>query len=187
MKVILGLGNPGKQYELTRHNIGRRIIEAYAAEEGVALRKRGIFGLFRSITIAHNQQNITLAVPSVYMNISGKAVSDAVKRFGIPLENLLILCDDIQLPFGHLRIRSSGSSGGHNGLASVIRVLGTSEFSRLRIGIDKPLQGVDLADYVLKRFTSEEEHKLAGIIQESIAACKLWVEYGIQKTMERVN
>lgn len=173
MKLIIGLGNPGEIYKLTRHNLGFMILENFAKSFKVEYFERKLKYNFSKIKIDTLQA--ALIKPKTFMNNSGRAVLKALNDFNEYPNNILVMCDDVNLPLGKLRLRNKGSSGGHNGLQSIIDTIGTEEFNRLRIGIEKP-RVKNLTNYVLSKFTSDE----LPIIKNSIEkACKIitdWVK-----------
>lgn len=185
MRLIVGLGNPGRRYRGTRHNMGREVVERLAAacgirvdiEEGWATTGRG--------TVAG--QAVLLAWPETYMNVAGRAVADLRRRHRIALDHLLVAYDDLDLPPGTIRFREQGSAGGHNGLQSVIEALGTTAFPRLRVGIGRPPAGVDPADYVLERPTPQERAALDAAIARAVEGIVQWVREGPQAAMRFCN
>ncbi|MDR7555702.1 MAG: aminoacyl-tRNA hydrolase [Armatimonadota bacterium] len=185
MRLIVGLGNPGRRYRGTRHNMGREVVERLAAtcairvdmEEGWATTGRGTI----------DGQRVLLAWPETYMNVSGQAVADLRRRHRIPVDHLLIVCDDLDLPPGTIRLRERGSAGGHNGLQSVIDALGTAAFPRLRVGIGRPPAEVDPADYVLQRPTPQERALLDDAVARAVQGIVLWVRDGPQAAMRFCN
>ncbi len=186
MKLIVGLGNPGKQYTYTRHNIGFLCIDALAAKEKLIFRKTaGIEGEYATITIGNQQ--CSLFKPMTFMNNSGVAIKAFMARKGIKIEDVLIVVDEISLPFGQVRLRPSGSAGGHNGLKSIIAHLGSSDFARLRLGVSKPKVGESQADYVLSDFTLLEKKSLADFIDSTLTAVASWATQGVEQTMNRHN
>jgi PTH1 family peptidyl-tRNA hydrolase len=190
MKLIVGLGNPGDEYARTRHNIGRRLLEFIAAEEGVkfASKKSQQAAL---ASVSWNGEAVALAYPLTYMNLSGEAVSALVKYGKVEAaKDVLIVVDDIALPFGKFRLRLEGSTGGHNGLASIEERLGSREYSRLRIGIGGPeprKSQEPLKDYVLSPFNAAEEKKMKALLECGREACRAWVLGPTTKAMNRVN
>ena len=144
--VLAGLGNPGKEYENTRHNIGFDVIDRLAEEENIAVMESKHKALIGKGYVAG--QKVILAKPQTYMNLSGESIREIADFYKIEPENIIILCDDINLSEGQLRIRLKGSAGGHNGLKNIISHLGTQEFPRIRIGVGEKPRGMDLADYV---------------------------------------
>lgn len=172
MKLIVGLGNPGKSYELTRHNVGFEVVKALAKKKGWSFhRDAKIEGEIAQGSVG--EQKWFLLLPETYMNSSGEAVRRCVEYFKVPLEEILVVCDDIALPFGTLRLREKGSAGGHNGLRSIEEHLGSQHYARLRIGVGDRMEG-DLADHVLGKFLAEEQEKLPTLIADASASVEKW-------------
>ncbi len=191
MKIIFGLGNPGKKYERTRHNLGWRILDRLAEpliDSGIAKFKKKFQSSFLTATDPETGTSLMLVKPLTYMNDSGRVVQKILQYRQEELTNILIVYDDFQLPFGKIRMRPKGSDGGHNGLASIIETLGTQDFSRLRVGI-APQQGriADPAKYVLNNFNRAEEKILAKSLTEVVEAVQLWLDDGIEKCMNKFN
>jgi PTH1 family peptidyl-tRNA hydrolase len=186
-KIIVGLGNPGREYLRTRHNLGFWVVDLLAqkleAQWGKAKFKSEL------AETQHAGWNLILAKPITYMNLSGEAVQLLTAYYQVPFEDLLIICDDIALPLGKIRLRKSGGAGGHHGLESIIEALGTQAFPRLRLGI-KPLEGdlpQDLAEFVLSPFRRGEEAIAAESAKRGVDAILFWLENGIEATMNRFN
>lgn len=170
--LLVGLGNPGKEYEGTRHNIGWQALDAAAEAWGGRVVKSRFHALTDVVTV--NGQKILLMKPQTFMNASGDAVAEAARFYKIPPEKVIVLSDDINLAPGVLRIRKSGSAGGHNGLKSIIARLGSTEFARLRIGVgEKPCPEYDLAAWVLGKFSAEDNRAIAARIPDILAALEL--------------
>ena len=183
-KCIIGLGNPGAQYAATRHNIGFMVVDEIAQRHGLRFKaSKGDYFLVE----ASRRLPAILLKPTTFMNLSGIAVRHILKTKGIAPEEALVISDDWQLPFGRLRIRKSGSAGGHNGLKDIILRLETDEFPRLRIGIDRPPEGRDSADYVLSKFTRTESKELPFIVQRAADAVETAVFRGIEAAMNEFN
>ncbi len=182
MKLIVGLGNPGLRYKNTRHNIGFLIIDKLSKKFNIPIKKRKYKGLLGRGSIKSGK--VSLFMPQTYMNLSGEAVREAVKKEKVNLEDILVIYDDIDLKLGLMRLRKEGRSGGHKGLESIIECLGTTEIPRLRIGIGK---GSDVVDFVLSPFDSKEKPLLKDIIKEVVACVATWVEGGPDKAMTRFN
>lgn len=183
--LIVGLGNPGKTYVKTRHNIGFRILEVFAEQKGLEFHKDKSF----KAALAKGKTEhgaLYLLKPQTYMNLSGEAVQLCSRFYEIPVENLLIIADDFALSFGELRLRRQGSSGGHNGLKSIEHHLGTQEYPRLKVGIGYPGQK-SWPDYVLEEFTPEENKSLPEVIANAVEAMDLWLQQGIDAAMRSVN
>ncbi|MCK5578803.1 MAG: aminoacyl-tRNA hydrolase [Planctomycetes bacterium] len=191
MKIIFGLGNPGKKYERTRHNLGWRILDRLAEpliDSGIAKFKKKFQSSFLTATDPETGTSLMLVKPLTYMNDSGRVVQKILQYRQEELTNILIVYDDFQLPFGKIRMRPKGSAGGHNGLASIIETLGTQDFSRLRVGI-APQKGriADPAKYVLNNFNRTEEKMLKKSLEEVGEAVQLWLDDGIEKCMNKFN
>ena len=199
MKLIVGLGNPGKFYRDSRHNIGFLVVKALAKAYKISFKQdSGALSLVGKGKIG--EQNILLAMPITYMNLSGSAVGALLKKYKIDKDNLLIICDDLDLDFGRLKIKSSGSSGGHRGLQSIIESLGGKNFSRLRIGIGRPLlsgtlkvkiklseRHTDMRDYVLSHFSRGEKKEFLQILEKAADCCRIWATEGVDKCMNIFN
>lgn len=188
MKLIVGLGNPGSRYAKTRHNIGRRVVEALAREFKAEWKEnKGLKS--RRAKVKPNEISFALAVPSLFMNESGSAVRLLVDHLGINFKSdLLVVTDDAALPLGRLRLRASGTDGGHRGLRSIEETLGTQSYARLRIGIG-PTSSTEqpLEEYVLSPFQKEEEEKLKELLERGVESCKLWLAHSIEKAMDWTN
>ncbi|OQA57748.1 MAG: Peptidyl-tRNA hydrolase [Candidatus Omnitrophica bacterium ADurb.Bin277] len=196
MKIIVGLGNPGERYVKTRHNIGRRLIEYIASEEDRKFARKKFLNA-HTAEVSWGREIVMVACLESYMNLSGgpvKALTDHFKITG--LKDLLIVVDDVALPFGRMRLRGGGSTGGHNGLASVETVLGSSEYPRLRLGIGAPDRenpkisiGVNepLQDYVLSPFNRDEEKKMDSFLELGAEACRKWATEPFERTVQWVN
>jgi PTH1 family peptidyl-tRNA hydrolase len=185
MKVLVGLGNPGKKYEGTRHNVGWQVIGEMAARHGAARPKVKFDAEIAEISVAG--QKLVLVAPQTYMNASGRSVRQLVDFYQIPPSEVLIVCDDINLPLAKLRMRRSGSSGGQKGLENVIQQLGTPDVPRLRIGVGQPPNGRDAADYVLDRFGKAEMKEIELAVHTAADAVEAWVSDGVEKAMNRFN
>lgn len=193
MKLIVGLGNPGGEYARTRHNIGLRLIESIAVREHLKFSfKKSKKAAFTSTL--WNGETVLLAHPLTYMNLSGEAVTALVRHWKIAsARDLLVVVDDVALPFGKFRLRSEGSCGGHNGLASIEKHLGSRAYPRLRIGIGacEPDGAASfqepLRDYVLSFFKTSEEKKMKTLFEYGLEACRAWVLSPFSKAMNQVN
>jgi peptidyl-tRNA hydrolase, PTH1 family len=186
MKLIVGLGNPGERYSGTRHNIGAAVIREFCAENQLIL-KKGFFASSKCAKARFNSCEALVAIPLAYMNCSGPAVGSLVRKHRIAPIDLLVVHDDIDLEFGRIKARSGGSSGGHNGLKSVVASVGSPEFCRLRIGIGRPPGNLDPADFVLSRFTATEQKEINETVTQAGYALKVWLCDGISKTMNMFN
>ena len=184
--LIVGLGNPGKQYERTRHNAGFRAIDLLAQKLGCKIDKAKFQGLY--VQVNYNQKKLYLLKPLTYMNLSGRSVLQLSAYFSIPPQRIIVLFDDISLEPGRLRIRADGSAGGHNGIKSIIQELGSQEFPRVKIGVGaKPHPEQDLADWVLSSFSATEEKALAESLPQAAEAALSIIDRGIPETANRFN
>ena len=184
--LIVGLGNPGRQYDRTRHNAGFRAMESLACRLGCPLDRVKFQGRMGQCT--HGGQKLVLLLPQTFMNLSGNAVAEAVRFYRLPPERVLVLCDDISLEPGRLRVRGSGSAGGHNGLKSIIARLGSQDFPRVKIGVGaKPHPDYDLADWVLSTFSQQEEKALAPIWDQAGEAALAVLTLGVEQAASRFN
>lgn len=182
--IIAGLGNPGKKYERTRHNVGFMVIDALERTlSGTNRLRRFDAELFERTT---SDGRVVLIKPQTFMNASGNAVGAVARWYHVPLEQLLVVYDDLDLPFGQLRLRPSGSSGGHNGMKSIIDRIGSDQFPRLRLGIGRGQQANTIG-YVLSRFNAMEEKQLRGIIERAAGAALCWLQDGIDVAMNEYN
>lgn len=184
-KLIIGLGNPGREYAKHRHNIGFQVVEALAEVHELRFNKRQHKA--RVATGRIDDAQVVLAKPLAFMNKSGESVSLLVHWHKTPTNHMLVVYDDLDIPLGTLRLRPKGGSGGHRGMRSIIQQLGTEEFPRLRIGIGRPPAGRDPADYVLSPFTADELPIIANVREEAIAAIECWLEEGIEAAMTQFN
>ena len=182
--IVAGLGNPGENYRFTRHNVGFRVAEALVLKHNVKLREKdqAIQGSF-----PFEGREIFLLFPQTFMNESGKAVGPFLRYRQIPLDHLLVVSDDLDLPVGKIRLKPFGGSGGHHGLDSIIAHLGSSEFPRLRLGIDKPPVPGQGADHVLSTFTPEEKPKIEEAIKRSAAGIETFILRGADAAMNELN
>ena len=185
MFLIVGLGNPGAEYAQTRHNLGFMLIEKLAAGAGVAVKRKKCQALVGSTVV--DGRRVILAKPQTFMNLSGEAVSCLISKNEVAASSLIVISDDLALPFGTLRLRERGSAGGHNGLKSIIGSLGTNEFSRLRIGIqpDHPLS--DAKSFVLDEFNRSEKESLPEILERAAQAMHAVLRDGIARAMSLYN
>ncbi len=186
MKVVCGLGNPGPEYDASRHNVGWWLVDRLASEwrvrsfrrEGAALAARAIVGA----------EPVLLLKPMTYVNRSGGALAPLRRDPDFDVaRDLLVVVDDVALDVGRLRLRPRGSAGGHNGLKSIEAVLGTREYARLRIGVGAPPPGTDLADWVLSPFTEEDEDRIIALLPHAAEAVEAWIDEGVEPVMSRFN
>lgn len=186
MKIIFGLGNPGLKYKNTRHNIGFKVVDRLAGNQG--LRFKRSFKLNAYIAkFRVNKEDIVLVKPHTYMNRSGACVGKILRYYKVSPEDCLIIYDDVDLPLGILRLRVKGSAGGHRGMSSIIETVDSEVLNRLRIGIDKPVSNVDLSDYVLSEFSSKQMEALEEAVSKAVSACIDWVNLGNDYVMKNYN
>lgn len=181
--LIVGLGNPGKAYEGTRHNIGFSIVRKLGQKLGVVFHRGRQAG---EIAQAHLEgKKVILLLPMTFMNSSGESVRVCVDYFGIALQQMIVVCDDIALPLGAMRLRKEGGAGGHNGLKSIQAHL-SQQYPRLRVGVGDRYEG-DLADHVLGSFTQEEQSMLPQIVQRAVEGLEICVKEGLDAAMRKIN
>lgn len=185
MKLIVGLGNPDRKYQGTRHNVGFLVLAELARRFGSGRPKAKFHGELLEANIEGHKT--LLLSPLTYMNRSGISVQEACSFHKLPHEDLLVICDDLNLPLAKLRFRARGSSGGQKGLADVIRRLGTEAFARLRIGVGSPPEGFDAADYVLSKFARMEIPLIEDAVGRAADAAVHWVAHGIDDCMNQYN
>jgi PTH1 family peptidyl-tRNA hydrolase len=185
MKLVVGLGNPGRKYQGTRHNVGYAILAELARNFGDGHLKHKFQGEVMEAEIGG--QKALLLSPLTYMNLSGQSVIEAKAFYKIPDEDLLVLCDDLNLPLGKLRFRMQGSSGGQKGLEDIIRRLGTENFPRLRVGIGAPPQGGEWSNFVLCKFTEEELPQIQQAVRRAAEAVAVWARDGVETCMNQFN
>ncbi|MGD6840384.1 aminoacyl-tRNA hydrolase [Bacillus thuringiensis] len=185
MKLIVGLGNPGREYELTRHNIGFMAIDELAKRWNISLNEQKFKGVFGAGFV--NGEKVILLKPLTYMNLSGESIRLLMDYYKIDVEDFVVMYDDLDIPVGKLRLRMKGSAGGHNGVKSMISHLGTQEFQRIRMGIDRPKNGMKVVDYVLGRFTSEEIPDVNHSIEKAADACEEWLNKPFLQIMNTFN
>ncbi|MGH8638476.1 MAG: aminoacyl-tRNA hydrolase [Burkholderiales bacterium] len=184
MKLIVGLGNPGREYEHTRHNVGFQVAEELARRYRVTLKHHAKWKA-RAAKIAEIGDGVWLAEPTTFMNLSGWAVREIADFHKLSPSDVLVVVDDADLPLGRLRLRTSGSAGGHNGLKSVIQELGTAEFPRLRVGVGR--QAGELKNHVLGRFSVDEKARIDAAVERAADAAELFAKESILAAMNRFN
>jgi PTH1 family peptidyl-tRNA hydrolase len=191
MKLVVGLGNPGSEYDGTRHNIGFEVLDRFAKKLGwpeIAKKRFDGLALDGNVELSTvGMERVLLLKPLTYMNLSGKSVQAAMNFYQLTPKDIVIVLDDLALPCGRLRLRGSGSSGGHNGLKDIERALGTSEYPRLRIGIDPAPPRIAGKDYVLGRFSTEQRKLLEPAIDRACGAIVTWMDKGIETAMSQFN
>ncbi len=183
MKIIVGLGNPGISYRLTRHNIGFLAVDRLAKVNRTPIRTKRFKSLFGTDRI--DSEQVVFVKPLTFMNRSGEAVRGVADFFGSTIEDLVVLHDDLDLPFGRLRFKQRGGDGGHQGVRSIIERLGGNNFLRLKIGIGRPPQGMDPADYVLDVFDRNEQAQLEQFLSDAAEAVKMLLLEGLEKAMNQ--
>lgn len=184
--IIVGLGNPGKEYENTRHNVGFMAVDMLAEKYGCRIDKLKFKSLCCDTVI--NSKRVLIMKPSTYMNLSGQAVTEAMQFYKIPIENVLVISDDISLDVGKLRCRRKGSDGGHNGLKNIIYLTGQNTFPRIKLGVGKkPNPEYNLADWVLSRFTDKELSELKNSLSAAVDAAELILQGKMDEAMNRHN
>jgi len=185
VKLVVGLGNPGDKYRGTRHNVGFEVIDLLAARHGLTFESapaEAVLARWR-----RPDDGVLLAKPLTFMNLSGRAAGDLLRFYKVPIEELLVVTDDVNLPLGRLRARGSGTEGGHNGLRSVAQQLGTVDYARLRIGVGRGDMRRDLADHVLARFEPDEQPAALEAIARGADAVETWIAGGLVRMMNAYN
>ncbi len=184
--LVVGLGNPGDKYENTRHNVGFMTADVLAERKGVPVQRLKFKALTTTLTLGGAQ--VLLMKPVTYMNLSGEAVGEAARFYKIPPERVLVISDDVSLPAGKLRIRRSGSAGGHNGLKNIIAHLGTDAFPRIKVGVGgKPHPDYDMADWVLGKLSGEDKKAVDAAVERAADAVERYIQDGPDKAMSLFN
>ncbi len=184
--LVVGLGNPGPKYEWTRHNMGFLVVDELAERENIPVQRLKYKALTNTASIGG--QSVLLMKPTTYMNLSGEAVGQAARFYKIPPERVLVISDDVALPQGKLRVRRSGSAGGHNGLKNIIAHLGTDQFPRIKVGVGgKPHPDSDMADWVLGKFTGQDKKVMEDAISRAADAVACLLEKGVDQAMAKFN
>ncbi len=185
MYLIIGLGNPGSRYQQTRHNIGFMVLEDIAARWEVDIRQKSFDALWNRGKVAG--ANALLAIPQTYMNLSGNAVRRLQDYFKVDTGNVIVIHDDLDLPFGTVRLKAGGGDAGHKGLKSIVNCLGSADFMRVRMGIGKPAGRTPVEDYVLQKFNQDESDRLQQIIQIASEATADIIQSGLQQAMAKYH
>jgi len=185
MKVIVGLGNPGPRYRRTRHNVGFDVLEELGRRFGPIPTRTRFDAEIGELTVAETR--LLLVAPQTFMNNSGRSVGPLLDFYKLDPAAVLVVCDDLNLPLGRLRLREHGSAGGQKGLSDILQRLGTQEVSRLRIGIGQPPPRFDASDYVLGRFTQEEQVSIETAVAEAVDGVLLWAQQGPAAAMNQLN
>lgn len=185
MKIIIGLGNPGSKYERTRHNVGFDVVDEIARQIAASPPREKFNGEIAEGNV--DGEKVVLLCPHTFMNASGQSVRKAFDFYKLSDADCLVICDDMNLPLGRIRIRPSGSAGGQKGLADIIRHLGSESIARLRVGIDRPPEGWTVTHHVLGRFTDSESETVQPVIQKAAQAAVFWTKRGASEAMNRYN
>ena len=184
--LLVCLGNPGDQYENTRHNVGFQVADAVAERHNVPIQRLKFRALTNTITVG--EKKVLLMKPVTYMNLSGEAVHEAASFYKVPPERILVVSDEVALAPGKIRVRRSGSAGGHNGLKNIIAPLGTDQFPRIRVGVrQKPHPDYDMADWVLGKFQGEDKKAVEEAVKRAADAAECLIQEGVDKAMNRYN
>ena len=186
VKLIVGLGNPGKQYETTKHNIGFLVLDALAANLGLSFNKTKFKSIYAEGNIG--TEKVILVKPQTFMNLSGESVRPWMDYFELTEEDVVIIYDDMDLPVGKIRLRIQGGHGGHNGVKSLIQHMGTKNFNRIRVGVGRPFPSQDVVSHVLSPFSKDTVDDMKSSIHESVDAIKYWVnDKTFLETMNEFN
>jgi peptidyl-tRNA hydrolase, PTH1 family len=185
VKLFVGLGNPGRQYDKTRHNIGFEVIDELSKRWNIPLDQAKHKGLYGKGFVGG--EKAILLKPLTYMNLSGESIRAVMDFYDIDLDDLVVIYDDLDMPTGRIRLRQKGSAGGHNGIKSTIAHTGTQEFKRIRVGISRPTNGMAITDWVLGRFTAEENEQMAEAVMKSADACEEWMKKPFLEVMNTFN
>ena len=183
--MIVGIGNPGRKYETTRHNVGFQTVDVLAKKLGVPMRSRRFKTVHGTGSYAGNK--VILVKPQTFVNLSGEAVRSLSKYYGVEPEHILVVYDDVYLEMGAIRVRPSGSAGGHNGLKNIISQLGSDGFPRVRLGTGPQPEGMDLIEFVLRPMTSGERKTMKEIYEEAAEACLVLIKDGAERAMNLFN
>jgi len=185
MKCIIGLGNPGKKYTHTRHNIGFMVMDELSRRHGIHFNKEKFKCHYQNTFF--QQEKVLFVKPQTFMNLSGEGVKPLLDYYKVKLEDVLIIYDDLDLPIGKIRLRKKGGHGGHNGLRSLIDHFGTREFKRMRIGIGRPTDHTPIIQYVLQPFHKSDQEDVANVIDLSANACEEWIKTTFNDVMNKYN
>ena len=183
--LVVGLGNPGEEYDKTRHNVGAEVVEILARRHGGKLRKQKERSLTDDVNVGGKR--MALAIPLTYMNLSGEAVAPLVRRYGVEPGQLVVVQDEMDFELGRLQVKNGGGLAGHNGLKSIVAHLHTQDFVRVRIGIGKPPGSRQGADHVLRRFSKAERKEIDVVLEEAADAVELILAEGVEVAMNRIN
>jgi PTH1 family peptidyl-tRNA hydrolase len=183
--LIVGLGNPGREYSGSRHNVGFMVVDRLAEKLETSFRKVKMNALLTALR--YNEEKLILIKPQTFMNLSGQAVSSFIRFYKLPLENVLVIYDDVDLPFETLRLKPDGGDAGQRGVRSIIQQLGTKSFPRLRVGIDRPPGRMEVSDYVLQKFSSAEKDILPFVLDTASEAVLHYIDHGLNQAMTIYN
>jgi len=183
--LITGLGNPGQPYEHTRHNIGLAVVEQWRRSFGTRFESRSFSAKHALVDFQGNP--MVLLCPLTFMNNSGESVRDCVRHYDLDITKLLVIHDDLDLPLGKIKVVENGGAGGHRGVSSIIQLLGSSAFSRVKIGIGRPRHGEAVVDYVLDSFYADEKELVKEVMRMAVKASELFVFEGVQAAMNHIN
>ena len=185
MKLVVGLGNPGERYAETRHNVGFQVVEQLAVRAGINLKKKGHQSFYGTGQLAG--QEVTLLLPQTFMNLSGASVGSACRSLGVAPGDLIVIHDDIDLDFGVMKIKSGGGHGGQNGIRHIKEVLGTGDFTRVKVGIGRPSGEKDVSGHVLSRFNATERKKLNDVMAGVVDSVETILDKGVLDAMNTFN
>jgi len=183
-KLIVGLGNPGPKYQGTRHNAGFMVLDRLAHEAGIPVTRKAFGGFYGEGSF--QGERLILLKPQTFMNLSGRSVAEALRFHKIDVKDMVVIHDDLDIPFGRVKLKEGGGHGGHNGLRSLMQVLGGGEFVRVRIGVGRPVHG-DAADYVLNNFSRDEQNGLDRVLDGAVGLLVMLMREGLPKTMSLYN
>lgn len=186
MKLIVGLGNPGPAYKNTRHNLGFTVVDSLREDFRGNFKKDAKSGALKA-KLNYQEKDFMLCKPLSYMNLSGGTVLKLMRENKLKPQDLLVVCDDVNLELGRIKVKAQGSAGGHKGLASIIQSLSSERFSRLKIGVSAPRGQKDISDYVLSHFSKDEQRLMRDTVEKAKDALLCWLENGIDKTMSKYN
>lgn len=184
MRLIVGLGNPGAQYALTRHNVGFMVVDRLAEQAGCSISRARFGALVGDGTLA--AQKVLLLKPQTFMNLSGRSLEQAVRYYDVLLENVVVIHDDVDLPFGRMKLKQGGGHAGHKGLKSIDQVLGT-DYVRVRLGVGRPPGRMEVANFVLSAFSTQEREELDFLIGDAADAVRMILDEGLVPAMNRYN
>ncbi|MCB9685135.1 MAG: aminoacyl-tRNA hydrolase [Alphaproteobacteria bacterium] len=187
MHLVIGLGNPGRRYERTRHNAGFLVVDRLAERVGGRVERKQLGALVDSVRVPEVDDQVVLAKPQGFMNLSGQPAASLRGYYKVRTEDIVVVHDDVDLPFGDVRVKKGGGHGGHNGLRDLQEKLGGGGFVRVRFGVGRPPPGWDTADYVLANFTSDEEARLPELVDEAADTVVLVARLGVDRAMNQVN